>query len=71
MSAQYVVVGLLVFVAVVYITVKFVRVLKGKESGCSSCPGCVLKDVKSDEEKKACTGPEDGNSEKSENDGQQ
>ena len=59
MITQYVIVGLLILIAAVYTVRKFTRVLKGKDSDCSSCPGCDLQDLKSKDEKKSCAGPED------------
>lgn len=58
MIAQYAIVGLLVLIAAVYTVYKFSRVLKGKDSDCSSCPGCDLQNLKSDAKKNGCTGPE-------------
>lgn len=59
MITQYVIVGLLIFLAAVYTVVKFVHVWKGKDSNCGSCPGCDLQDLKSNSEKTDCAGPED------------
>lgn len=44
---QYIVTGILVLAALIWIIVKLVKMAKGKESG---CPGCALSD--------RCTKPE-------------
>jgi len=62
MIAQYVIVGLLIFVAAIYTVVKFIRVWKGKDSNCGSCPGCELQNLKSKSEKTDCAGPDDTDS---------
>lgn len=59
---QYIVTGVLILAALVWIIVKIVRLGKGKSSG---CPGCALsgsctKPRKADGKKKSCcsTGPD-------------
>lgn len=53
---QYIVTGVLVLAALIWIIIKFVKMAKGKTSG---CPGCALserctKPEKSRKQKKSC-----------------